>query len=447
MPDVSRTLPRRRHDTARFVRAGAPAAHAALLGLQRVAQRLAAGAAGEDLLDMVLEEAVRLVGGETGTLWLWDEPRQVLVAARNTVPTAPEYRPVALGLGVGGRAALRRRVVILNDYQRESGDETPAGKTGVRAAIGAPLIADGQLLGAVTANTLDPRKHFGETDAQIFELLAGQASAVIKMARLFEAERRQRRELETARLIAEEASRLKGEFLASMSHELRTPLNSIIGYSQFMLDGLDGELTPAQRRDLGRVLANGEHLLGLINDVLDLSKIEAGQFQVYPEPTLLGEVVQGALAAVEPLARRKALRLEFSLPPGLPPVMADPDRLRQVLLNLLSNAVKFTDAGAVRVLARALDDVTEVTVSDTGPGVPPDAQQTIFERFRQLDGSSTRRHNGTGLGLAIARQLLELMGGSIRLSSTPGRGSDFIFTLPRVPVRAGGVTALRSVAV
>jgi signal transduction histidine kinase len=197
-----------------------------------------------------------------------------------------------------------------------------------------------------------------------------------------------------------------------------------------LLDGLDGELSADQRRDLERVLVNGEQLLGLINDVLDVSRLEADRFEVHPEPIVLADVIAGALAAVEPVARRKALELRTELPADLPLVLADPDRLRQVLLNLLSNATKFTQAGWIAVRARRADRWVEVTVSDTGPGVPEEAHEYIFERFRQVDGSSTRRHGGVGLGLAIVRQLVELQGGSIRVDSAPGRGSNFTFTIP-----------------
>jgi GAF domain-containing protein/anti-sigma regulatory factor (Ser/Thr protein kinase) len=188
-----------------------------LLGLQRVAQRLAASVAVDDVLDMVLEEAVRSVGADTGTLLAWDPERRVLVPMRNTVPTAREYTVLRPGQGVAGRSIQHGRVIVLDDYQRESGDETPAGKTGVRAAIGAPLVADGELLGAVTANTLDPRKRFDAADVQVFELYAGQAAAVLKSVRLFESERRQRRG-------AEEAARAAAAIVSEMDQQRRLDL-------------------------------------------------------------------------------------------------------------------------------------------------------------------------------------------------------------------------------
>jgi signal transduction histidine kinase len=204
-----------------------------LLGLQRVAQRLAASVAGGDVLDMVLDEAVRSVGGDTGTLLAWDEARQVLVPIRNTVPTASEYTVLVPGQGVAGRAIQNLSVTVLHDYQRESGDETPAGKTGVRAAIGAPLIADGQLIGAVTANTLDADKRYDEADVQVFELYAGQAAAVIKSVQLFESERRQRRG-------AEEVARAAAAIVAEMDQQRR--LDVIVERAVKIVGGAAGAL-------------------------------------------------------------------------------------------------------------------------------------------------------------------------------------------------------------
>ena len=207
---------------------------ARLLGLQRVAQRLAASVAGEDVLDMVLDEAVRSVGGDTGTLLMWDEERQVLVPIRNTVPTTDEYIGAAARARAspGGRSSSCASSVLA-DYQREAGDETPAGKTGVRAAIGAPLVADGRLLGAVTANTLDPHKRFDAADVQVFELYAGQAAAVIKSVRQFESERRQRRG-------AEEVARAAAVIVAEMDQQRR--LDLIVERAVTIVGGVAGGL-------------------------------------------------------------------------------------------------------------------------------------------------------------------------------------------------------------
>ncbi|HET9581497.1 MAG TPA: ATP-binding protein, partial [Gemmatimonadota bacterium] len=196
------------------------------------------------------------------------------------------------------------------------------------------------------------------------------------------------------------------------------------------LDGIFGEISPEIRDTLERVRSNGLHLLGLINDVLDLSKIEAGRLTLSLDDYSLEGVVHGVLAAVEPLAAEKALKLEALVAPDLPPGRGDERRIHQVLLNLVGNAIKFTEAGGVQVRATTADGAFVVSITDTGPGIAEADQRRIFEEFQQADGSSTRRKGGTGLGLAIARRFVELHGGRIRVESSPGVGSTFSFTLP-----------------
>ena len=236
-----------------------------------------------------------------------------------------------------------------------------------------------------------------------------------------------------ARDQALEASRLKSQFLANMSHELRTPMNSILGFSELLLDRVPGELTDDQDQCVRDIYDSGDHLLRLINEILDLSKIEAGKLEVWPEDTLLGEAVDTVLCAFHPQARTKSLSLEGMVDPSLK-VRADPARLRQILTNLVSNAVKFTpDGGRVEIFAaRSRDRPTqiEITVFDTGIGIPLKDQDRIFEEFQQVDGSDSRHHEGTGLGLALVRRLLRLMDGEIWVQSTPGQGSVFTLTLP-----------------
>lgn len=240
-----------------------------------------------------------------------------------------------------------------------------------------------------------------------------------------------------------EANRLKSEFLATMSHELRTPMNGIIGYSQVLLDGLDGPLNPEQREDLQHIAASADRLLALINDILDLSKIEAGRVVLQREKTDLAAAVAEVMATVAPLAAQKGLRIDTELG-AVPPLYADPQRLRQILLNLVSNAVKFTDQGEIRVTAGPTPDGVAIAVADTGIGIPKEAQGYIFDEFRQVDGSASRRHGGTGLGLSITRRLVEMHGGSITVESEPGLGSTFTFTVPiyAIPGVGSNVTQL-----
>ena len=231
------------------------------------------------------------------------------------------------------------------------------------------------------------------------------------------------------------ASRHKSQFLANMSHELRTPLNAILGYTELILDNIYGEAPEKMRGVLERVQTNGKHLLGLINDVLDLSKIEAGQLTLSLSDYSLAELVQGVYVAVEPLAAQKNLALTTKVAKGLPVGHGDERRLAQVLLNLVGNAIKFTETGEVAIEASASDGAFRVAVRDSGPGIAAADQAKIFEEFQQVDNTSTRQKGGTGLGLAISKRIVEMHGGRIVVDSELGKGSTFTIKLP---VNAGG---------
>jgi len=233
----------------------------------------------------------------------------------------------------------------------------------------------------------------------------------------------------------ERANRLKSEFLANVSHELRTPMNAIIGYSKLMLDGLDGELNAQQEADLQRVTTAADNLLGLINGLLDLSKIEAGRMEINVEEVDVRPIVEDVVALVRPQSDSKDLDVHANLPADLPPILADRARFRQVLVNLMSNSVKFTDKGSVTVSATSGDGWVTMSVADTGIGISAEAQAYIFDEFRQADASTTRRYGGTGLGLAISKRLVALHGGRIWVESGANGGSVFSFTMP-IHVRA-----------
>jgi signal transduction histidine kinase len=238
------------------------------------------------------------------------------------------------------------------------------------------------------------------------------------------------REIEEKGQELEAASRHKSQFLANMSHELRTPLNSVLGFTELLVDGIYGELPDKAKTTVARVQANGRHLLGLINDVLDLSKIEAGQLTLAIEDYSVAQIVRSTVTAVEPLARVKGLELSTTVAENLPIGRGDERRLTQVLLNLAGNAVKFTEAGAVDILADAVDGHFEITVRDTGPGIASKDQVLIFEEFQQVDNSSTRQKGGTGLGLAISKRIVEMHGGTIDVESVIGSGSTFRLKVP-----------------
>jgi len=238
-------------------------------------------------------------------------------------------------------------------------------------------------------------------------------------------------ELEQANIALKEASRHKSRFLASVSHELRTPLNAIIGFSELLLDGVMGEINDEQRESLSDILTSGQHLLDLINDILDISKIEAGKMEFKLEALDLGEVIADAVETIRPALDDKKHHLKVSIEQGLPPVRADRSRLRQVFLNLLSNAVKFTPPGGEIGIEVVRDgDWCRVSVIDNGIGIRKEDQERIFEAFTQAEAPNGQTTQGTGLGLTLTRQFIERMGGKIWVESRYGKGSRFTFTLP-----------------
>ena len=252
-----------------------------------------------------------------------------------------------------------------------------------------------------------------------------------------------RRESELAQMVdrlavlrdrADEASRAKSAFLANMSHELRTPLNALIGYSEMLYDGLYGRLPDKARDPVGRMQANAKHLLGLINNVLDLSKIEAGQFALHLDEYSMSGIVEAVVSATESLSQAKHLTLESDAPRTLPRGRGDEQRLMQVLLNLVGNAIKFTETGGIRITARAVNSEFDVAVADSGPGIAEAHRKSVFEEFQQVDSSTTRQKGGSCLGWSIAKRIVELHGGRMYLESEVGRGSTFGFV---IPIRCG----------
>ena len=383
----------------------------------------------EVVLETIAAHAMALAAADAALVWVFDEAAGVfrLQASRNLTPAmaaALGGRPIGLGDGAVGLAGERRAAVQIPDVEADPSYAfaevvRPAG---YRALLALPLLRDATLFGGLVLVRKTPGS-FAREAVALVQTLANQSVLAIQNATLFQ-------ELAEKTRQVEEASRHKSEFLANMSHELRTPLNAILGFTELIQDGIYGEVGEKVTQQLARVQANGKHLLGLINDVLDLSKIEAGQLELQRGPVALGEVVQTVESSTGSLATAKHLRLVTDLEPGLPVVEGDARRLTQVLLNLVGNAIKFTEEGTITITARRRGETVEVGVEDTGPGIPSADQQRIFEAFHQLDSSSTRRQGGTGLGLAIAQQIVELHGGAIGVESEPGRGSRFFFTLP-----------------
>ena len=350
-----------------------------------------------------------------------------------TGPRPSWWRPCGRRRSSSGRAATGRAVArrapvevvdILEDQQFKPGLREILTRLGYRSFLSIPLLLEQRILGALTVSRREPGSFPPET-VNLLQTFATQSALAIQNARLF-------REIEAKGRELEVASRHKSQFLANMSHELRTPLNAVLGYTELLIDGIYGELSPKAGDVMTRIDRSGKHLLGLINDVLDLSKIEAGQLELALADYALAEVVHAVVTQVESLAAEKGLSLQAAVAPDLPAGRGDERRLAQVLLNLVGNAIKFTEAGSVRIAADRDGDAFVVSVADTGPGIAEADRQRIFEEFQQADSSSTRKKGGTGLGLSIARRIVELHGGRIWVESTVGRGSTFSF---RVPVR------------
>jgi signal transduction histidine kinase/sensor domain CHASE-containing protein len=316
------------------------------------------------------------------------------------------------------------------------------------SAIAVPLIVENDVFGVMLIYATEPDafdtteagllRNLGENIAYGMHSLRAQKQRTAAMTALERAldaleerVRERTRELEVAKEAAESADRLKSAFLATMSHELRTPLNSIIGFTGILLQELPGPLVPEQKKQLGMVQKSAHHLLELINDVLDISKIEAGEVRLSLQSFDISASVDKVAQAMRPLAEKKGLRLCVDMDPGIGSLLGDRRRVEQVLMNLVGNAVKFTETGEVGVRGRSVVQDVRIDVSDTGIGIHTEDLPLLFQPFKQIETGLTRTHEGTGLGLAICKRLLDLMGGTIEVTSVPGRGSTFTVALPR----------------
>jgi signal transduction histidine kinase len=343
--------------------------------------------------------------------------------------------PATVGVDPETAITLAMRVLVRSEVDSDRIRLSSVYAGDLRFVAHVPLSARGRTIGLLSAYFHEQRE-ITDTQARALRTIARLVSVANENADLVS-------ELRVNNLQLERANRLKSEFLASVSHELRTPMNAIIGYTKLMLDGLDGELTGQQQTDLFRVAQAADNLLGLINGLLDLAKIEAGKMELSVEEVNIAEVTAEALELVRPHADEKGLAVRSAILSALPNVWADRARVRQIMANMLANAVKFTERGSVTVSAGAAEGWVTVSVSDTGVGITPEAQAYVFDEFRQADSSTTRRYGGTGLGLAISKRLVTLHGGRIWVDSEVGKGSTFHFTLP-IRVRAGSETALLS---
>jgi signal transduction histidine kinase len=325
---------------------------------------------------------------------------------------------------VSGRVILDQAVVQIDDSRMDPDyDPGIAVNAPGRRIVGVPMILEGQVVGCLNVVWRDP----GTTPQKYVRMLqtfADQAVIAIENVRLFNEIQDKSRQLEIA-------SKHKSDFLANMSHELRTPLNAIIGFSEALNERMFGELNEKQAEYIQDIHSSGRHLLALINDILDLSKVEAGRMELDLAEFDIATTLENALTLVKERAQRHGIRLRLEVQPDIGMFVADERKLKQILLNLLSNAVKFTpEGGKITVCADRSGAGLQIAVSDTGVGIAADDHEAIFEEFRQVGNDYTRKAEGTGLGLALTRRFVELHGGTIRVESSPGAGSTFTFTLP-----------------
>jgi signal transduction histidine kinase len=383
----------------------------------------------EQVLTTITQRAVQLSHTDAGAIYVFDEARQEF-KLRATYGMSDDMIAAIVDRRIGttdahiGPAATQRKPIQVADIKDEAA--TPVNeinlREGYRAVLIIPLLRPDHIVGALVVRRKTPGE-FPKSTIDLLETFADQSVVAIQNANLFH-------EIEEKGKQLAIASQHKSQFLANMSHELRTPLNAILGYTELILDGIYGEAPEKAQGVLRRVESNGKHLLGLINDVLDLSKIEAGQLTLSLTDYSMKDVLYNVFSAVEPLASDKKLNFKVDAQPEMPKGHGDERRLTQVILNLVGNAIKFTDQGEIVIKATSTNGSFTVAVKDTGPGISQADQGKIFEEFQQADNSATKKKGGTGLGLSISRRIVEMHGGKLWVESEVGKGSVFQFTLP-----------------
>jgi signal transduction histidine kinase len=407
-----------------------------LKALGEVSQAVSSTLDLQTVLATIVARAVQLSGTTGGVIYEYDEATQEfhLRATHGTeeeLVQALRAAPVRLGEGAAGRAAATRAPVQVTDIldERQYGVtrfRTILARLGYRSLLSVPLLLEQRIMGALTVW----RQETGAFTPEVVNLLqtfATQSVLAIQNARLF-------REIADKSQQLEAASRHKSEFLANMSHELRTPLNAIIGFSEVLLERMFGEVNEKQTEYLQDILSSGQHLLSLINDILDLSKIEAGRMELALAPFHFPSALENAVTLLKERAGRHGIALTLDVDPRLGELVGDERKIKQILLNLLSNAVKFTpEGGRITLKAVLTDGSVQISVSDTGVGIAPEDQEAIFEEFRQVGSDEGRKREGTGLGLTLTKKFVEMHGGKIWVESEVGTGSTFTFSLPMSP--------------
>jgi signal transduction histidine kinase len=384
----------------------------------------------QPVFDTIVRSAAELCHATYTALFLTDGQRVSLPAnygsSRETLDAVRAQFPRPLDMeSTGGVAILTGSVVQVPDSEAPSVIEftrRSGRRLGYRSSVTVPMLRHGEAVGAIGVYRRKPGD-FLEAEVALLQTFADQAVIALENVRLF-------KELQAANRELAAASQHKSEFLANMSHELRTPLNAIIGFSEVLTDRMFGELNEKQEEYLKDIYASGTHLLSLINDILDLSKIEAGRMELELTEFHLPTAIENALMLVRERAGRRSIALHTNIDTRLGQIQADERKVRQVVLNLLSNAIKFTpEGGRIDVGAVSNDGFVEVSVTDTGIGIAPEDQEKVFEEFRQV-GTAAKKVEGTGLGLTLCRKFVELHGGKIWVKSQVGVGSTFTFSLP-----------------
>jgi signal transduction histidine kinase len=387
----------------------------------------------EPVFQAMLSNAVRICGAKFGNLYLHESGGLRMVAEHDVPPMFAKARrnrvvhpapDSALSRVIGTKETTHiPDLMATRSYEERHVSTVEAVEVGgVRTVVAVPLLKEDELVGIIAIYRQEVHP-FTDKQVALLTNFAAQAVIAIENTRLLNEIQEKSRQLEVA-------SQHKSQFLANMSHELRTPLNAILGYTELMADGIYGQLPEKTMGVLKRLESNGRHLLGLINDVLDLSKIEAGQLVLDLSDFSLEDIAQTVRSTLEPLAADKKLAFKVEVAAKMPAGHGDGRRLTQVLINLVGNAIKFTDAGEVVITAGATEGSFHLSVRDTGPGISAADQAKLFQEFQQADNAITRKKGGTGLGLAISKRIVEMHGGKIWLESQPGQGSTFSFTVP-----------------